>query len=374
MYFDPKPKKSLVDLFGRDEEVGHLIKVIKEKNPLIVISGLRRVGKTSLLGAVLNEKFEHIIWIDPRDLGSSSALSKKEILRLFQNGIDMFLKSHRSKARTIVGFLKHIRGFSFSGFGIQFNVDTGIDLKELFVGLDKWATENGTYVILAIDETQDFAKSTEYALDALLAGIYDQCSNNIIIILTGSEMGLLFNFLGDKDPTKPLYGRTREDIKLKPLTDKLSKQFLIEGFKQKGIDPRKDAATIAAMDSAIKKLDGIVGWLIKFAKKCLSNGKIVEGYILETQIEGSKQARQEFEKFSKLQAKEKVYFTIMKELLRLQTTSQIEFIGKFVENNSTENEVQELLNEQFIVKIDEKYFFGDPLLQFSFEQEVNHAD
>lgn len=373
MYFDPKPKKSLADLFGRDEEVSHLIKVIKEKNPLIVISGLRRVGKTSLLGAVLNEKFEHIIWIDPRDFGSST-LSKKEILRLFQNSIDIFLKSQRSKAETIIGFLKHIRGFSFYGVSIQFNAESEIDLKELFAGLDRWATQNGTSVILAIDEAQDFAKSTEYALDVLLAGIYDKCSNNIIIILTGSEMGLLFNFLGDKDPTKPLYGRTREDIKLKPLTDKLSKQFLIEGFKQKGVDPRKDAATIAAVNSAVKKLDGIVGWLIKFAKKCLSNGKIDEEYILETQIEGSKQARQEFEKFSRLQVKEEAYFTIMKELLRLQTTSQIEFIEKFVENGSTKNEVQELLNEQFIVKIEEKYFIGDPLLQFSFEQEVNHAD
>ena len=107
MYFDPKPKKSLADLFGRDEEVGRLIKVIEEKNPLIVISGLRRVGKTSLLGAVLSEKFEHIIWIDPRDLGSSATLSKKEILGLFQNSIDIFLKSQRSKAGTIIGFLKH---------------------------------------------------------------------------------------------------------------------------------------------------------------------------------------------------------------------------------------------------------------------------
>ena len=186
-------------------------------------------------------------------------------------------------------------------------------------------------------------------------------------------MGLLYDFLGDNDPKKPLYGRTREDIKLKPLTEKQSKEFQIEGFKQHKIDVQTDADDITVMDNAVKKLDGIVGWLIKFAGKCLSNEKIEEKYILETQNEGSKQARQEFEKFVERHDNNKTYITIMKELQRLQTLSQIEFIKNYVENNSTKKEVQELLTEEFIRKIEEKYFFGDPLLLFSFEQETNET-
>ena len=50
---DPRPKVSRRDLYDFDEELEALSKYLKE--PLTVVSGLRRTGKTSLVLTALNE-------------------------------------------------------------------------------------------------------------------------------------------------------------------------------------------------------------------------------------------------------------------------------------------------------------------------------
>lgn len=372
MLLDPRPKKTLKDLFGRDDEVQKLQKSISANLPLIVISGLRRIGKTSLLTAVLNETVDHFILLDPRDLGRQEELNKIDVLRLIQNSVQSFLNIHRDKADKIIDSLRHVKGILLpTGAGIQFDFtpNNEIDLTALFQALDKWANDNDTKVILAIDETQELAKVNGFSFDTILAGIFDKC-DNIIIVLTGSEMGLLYEFLGDNDSTRALYGRPRDDIKLKSLPESLSKQFLIKGFREKGINPEIDVPTATILNNAVQNLDGIIGWLIIFACKCISSNRIDESFILTTKQEGSVQARREFEKFANTKKNPNKYIKIMKELQKLQTTSQYDFIKMYAEG-SAKKEVVELVTEQFIIEIGGKYFFGDPLLQYSFEIDKN---
>ena len=54
-YFDERPKRDRVDLYGREDELSALTDGIKKGVPMILLLGLRRMGKTSLLLTALRE-------------------------------------------------------------------------------------------------------------------------------------------------------------------------------------------------------------------------------------------------------------------------------------------------------------------------------
>jgi len=73
------------------------------------------------------------------------------------------------------------------------------------------------------------------------------------MIASGSQFGLLQNFLGAKNPSSPLYG-TRN-----PRTQTFRGRaidFLQKSFEQVGIRPDP-----AIVQLAVKRLDGIISWL-----------------------------------------------------------------------------------------------------------------
>ncbi|MEM2130380.1 MAG: hypothetical protein QXZ70_07265, partial [Candidatus Bathyarchaeia archaeon] len=54
MYFDPRPKTKKEDLYDREKELEQFFKAISY-SPLIVVTGLRRTGKTSFVNVALVE-------------------------------------------------------------------------------------------------------------------------------------------------------------------------------------------------------------------------------------------------------------------------------------------------------------------------------
>jgi len=54
MLFSDRPKTSLSELYDMEKEVQALTSALKEGRIITLILGLRRLGKTSLLRAVLN--------------------------------------------------------------------------------------------------------------------------------------------------------------------------------------------------------------------------------------------------------------------------------------------------------------------------------
>jgi hypothetical protein len=53
LLFDPRPKARGEDLYDFDAELGKLLRALGE--PVVLVSGLRRTGKTSLVLTALNE-------------------------------------------------------------------------------------------------------------------------------------------------------------------------------------------------------------------------------------------------------------------------------------------------------------------------------
>jgi len=62
MLFDPRPKTSKNDLYNFNEEFELLLKNIEK--PMVIVSGLRRTGKTSLVLTALSESDKPYIFID----------------------------------------------------------------------------------------------------------------------------------------------------------------------------------------------------------------------------------------------------------------------------------------------------------------------
>ncbi|MCS4540960.1 MAG: ATP-binding protein [Euryarchaeota archaeon] len=117
--------------------------------------------------------------------------------------------------------------------------------------------------MIAFDEAQEIRKVRGIALQPILAHAYDYL-RNITMILTGSQVGLLYQFLQLDNPKAPLYGRPYLEIKLGHFSDEQAKEFLIKGFLQSKIKLSEEV-----LDYAIKKLNGVPGWLTYFGVEAL---------------------------------------------------------------------------------------------------------
>ncbi|GAB6945624.1 AAA family ATPase [Vulcanisaeta sp. JCM 14467] len=109
MLFDIRIKESLKDLFDRDDEVRRLRDSLNE--PLIIVFGLRRVGKSSLIKAVLNEYApNNYFYIDLRRFEESGYVSYRDFVKALEDAINA-----RSRSRRLLSILSRIRGVSISG-------------------------------------------------------------------------------------------------------------------------------------------------------------------------------------------------------------------------------------------------------------------
>jgi len=72
MLFDPRPKTKIGDLFDREKELNDLRNNLDV--PIIVVSGIRRIGKSSIVSVFLNEIQSPSIVLDLRSLRNNYSL------------------------------------------------------------------------------------------------------------------------------------------------------------------------------------------------------------------------------------------------------------------------------------------------------------
>jgi len=258
MLFSPKPKTKKEELFDRERELKVLYTAL-EIYPLIVVTGLRRVGKSSVVRVFLNENSYPYLYIDGRRIYemSSGSMSSYSLYKMLE--IEF---SRLSKSRKVLNFLKRIRGINIAGNGIEIDKQE-FDLASLFEKLDKFAGKEGKNFVVFFDEAQYFkfygSRGGKDIL-ALLSFIYDAL-DNIKIIITGSEIGMLHDFLKLDDYDSPLYGRPVYTITIQPFEKELSIQFLKRGFEE--INVQIDFS----LNDVVSQIDGIPGYLVLFGLK-----------------------------------------------------------------------------------------------------------
>jgi AAA+ ATPase superfamily predicted ATPase len=370
LLFDQRPKDNKRDLYDAEDELKALASALRAGAPLVTIVGLRRTGKTSLLLTALNQTAQPSIVLDMRALASKPYATKRDLIQEIERTLNEFYKAHLSSGKRLFNWLKRVQGVSVSqsGLSISWGGKEPTELSTLFDELNAWAKHEKTRMIIAFDEAQELKKVAGVDMAKLIAHVYDYC-RSITVILTGSAVGLLYDFIGSQDAKAPLYGRHITEIRLRRLSERIARDFLVRGFEQ-----AKTKTDERIMDAAVKRLGGIIGWLTLFGITSVEAGKMSESAIDQTVEVGKSLVRQEFENFLKgREVGRQRYEAIMRHLARARSSSwsaikgSLEAAeGRTINDRNVTELLTNLVKAGFVEKEGEYYTLTDQMLAESF--------
>lgn len=252
MLFDPRPKTRREDLYDFDAELERLLRALG--GPMVLVSGLRRTGKTSLALTALNESRLPYVYIDLRE----GFTSTRELYTLLSRSLSEFAEraSRWGKARELLLYLlSRLRGVSIMGLqvSVSWSPRERPLVSEIFTALDELGERLGGKVVVVLDEFQRSRGSIGVTLHSAIAHSYD-FHKNLSFLLTGSEMGILYGIL--MNPENPLYGRAYVEVKTRKLSREEAVDFLEKGFAELNVKVGREE-----VERAAEELDGIIGWL-----------------------------------------------------------------------------------------------------------------
>ncbi len=350
MYFELGVKRRKEDFYDREEELGYLLSELR--NPItrmIVIKGIRRTGKSSLMRVSLSEAEYPSLLVDMR---AGGAFSTDDFHYHLQEGLSSLLRW-----KGVRKYLERVKEVQIAGVKVELLSRRPSTLGTIIRSLNEWADSQGLYLVLAFDEAQDirFVRG----LTELLAHVYDY-EDRIKLLLAGSEVGVLDRLLGRRNPSSPLFGRAYSEIKLGKLPRDKGLDFLVRGFEQAGVRP-----PLSELEEAVSKLDGLIGWLTYYGyyRLRLSHERALE----RTLEEGSYLSAQEFMNFlGNRSLARRRYLLIIKLLVNPVRWSEVKRwllskVGK-VSDKQISNYLNELVEYGFVEKVEGRYRLADPLL------------
>lgn len=242
--FDLRPKTRKEELFDRERELEELRRAVERGYPLVALLGIRRIGKTSLLRTFLGEVDG--VYIDLRGVLREAELEVR---------VADALSEASGKLRR---FLEGIRGISVAGVSVEVRWRGRDSIS--FSGLLEELNRRVDRFVLVLDEVQSARPPVSFKLRNLVAYAYDNFEH-ITVVVAGSEMGMLRDFLKVEDPLSPLYGRHVREIIVDRFSKEESREFLARGFREEGVDVGEEV-----VEQAVNLFDGIVGWLVLFGR------------------------------------------------------------------------------------------------------------
>jgi AAA+ ATPase superfamily predicted ATPase len=358
MLFDPRPKESRSELFDREEELRALESYVRSGSPLILCIGVRRIGKTSLLKVFLNESGYPHVYVNARRL-SEYNYTVAGLYRLLSEALTRTRVSTR-----LIEYLRSLRGVEVKVLGTGVSVEFNWRKREpsissLLEKFNEFAGDEGTYFLVVVDEAQelrflrgynkvDFRQIVAYSYDSLR---YTK------LILSGSEVGLLYEFLEFNNYTSPLYGRVRDELALSRFTPEDSMKFLELGFNEVGMQPPK-----SVLEEVVKALDGIPGWLAFYGYKAYQSRKFdVLNEVLEEAVQ---LALGELEKITR---SSRFYGHVLRAIaMGYKSWSSIKraveaWTGVYTHNKTLYHSLNRLIALSIVTKEDDEYDFADPV-------------
>ncbi|MCC6016567.1 MAG: ATP-binding protein [Desulfurococcaceae archaeon] len=366
MLFSIKPKERRDELYDFEKELEELMKGI-ERSPITIVIGMRRTGKTSLLKVALNELGNPYIYLDTR---FSVNPTYRDFIYIVKESLEDFVRRYKSFREKIVEVLSSVKGVSisipFSSIDISWRGSSKLEFPEFFTALNRIGSELKKSVVVAFDEAQELRKITWINFVRLFAYIYDNL-DYVRIVLTGSEVGLLYKFLRLDDRDSPLYGRYIHTVSTRRLTFEESIDFLEKGFKEIGISINKQV-----IEEVAKTFGGIIGWLTLFGYNCYMNPDLCSHQVDKVLKIAIDIAKNEIENF--LSSRRSVrYKTLLKILTVERSWSEIKKKLEDIEgrtiNDKTLNELlNTLIDLSIIEKKDNKYIVADPITRKAVEE------
>ena len=359
--FNLAPKSKRKDLYDFEDAIEGLSRGV-ETSRIVAILAPRRYGKSSVLKTFLNESGHPHIFIDARRIIVSEGLMNiRGFMIEFSNALTSFIRKNKNILGRLLDSLKEVNGVEISPSSVKlsWSKKNRADIASILDRLNEWASTHGFKFIVAFDEFQEL-RSLPLKFSHMLAYIYDNLPN-IVVVLTGSQIGLLYDMLGSDDPRSPLYGRAIYEVRLRRLTNDEALDFLRKGFEQRSVKVNEDF-----LREAVKKLDGIIGWLTYFGWY----SSLMQEFSIDTILEkASRQAVEELKNFLKASRAERRYRMILKSIAEkpsswsqikrsLEAKDGIEIDGK----NFTQL-LNHLMKLGFIEKTDKNYIVPDPILR-----------
>lgn len=346
MAFDLLPKDNIGDLFDRELELGELRKALKLKEKLVVVYGIRRIGKTSLVKSFLSAKEIAYVFIDLREIYFANTSMPQELI-----------------AETV---LKEFATFTGRhGMDVDENRQLS-NLTDVLKLVNEWCQSKKMRFLIALDEAQ-YLRFGNYRYDGIIAWAIDNLSN-ITFVLTGSEIGILRDFLRSDESDSPLYGRFKTEINLTAFNREYGKAFLSQGFKELG-----ERITQDEIEATLDKLGGIVGWLTYYGYERCSVGLNREEALQKVLDEGSKIALDEIK--SLVAKSRKRYIAILKAMAGgIGRWTDIKAFAESMVGRIPDSKFNKLL--QMLVKfslVEEKegaYRIIDPVLEYAVKSKL----
>ncbi|OIP14137.1 MAG: hypothetical protein AUJ99_00040 [Caldisericum sp. CG2_30_36_11] len=364
MYFSLEPKIRREDLYDREKELKELRKAL-EGGRIVLLTGIRRIGKTSLLRVFLEENKEHgtpFIFVDCRSfIKKGNMINKNEFNTYILNELKKTFKE--STIKRIFDSISNIK-IPWLEIGLKGEKKSEVTLTQALNDLNDLLDKSKKKLIIAMDEAQylRFYGSGGTEMLNLLAHAYDHLAN-ILFILTGSEVGVLHDFLKSDDPKAPLFGRYLNEIKLERFTKEESFNFLLEGFKQIKIKPNKEE-----IENAVRILDGLVGYLVIYGYTVKQKGNYNDAF--EETIKIAEQlVNQELEEL--FLKSENYRLVLLAVAHKMATFSKIkEYISLYsgkISNQTLSNILKSLVKYSFLdVQFEDgtkKYVIPDPIIE-----------
>ncbi|RLF02717.1 MAG: ATP-binding protein, partial [Thermoprotei archaeon] len=210
MLFDTAPKERREDLYDRERELAELHEALRLGERLVVVYGVRRVGKTSLVKVGLRVSGAPYVMIDVRELYYAENFVRMQAL--VSRVVEEFrgqVRWYRRVGFDLRGALRRIRRIRVGDYEVEVEPGARIPLTTLLSEVDEWCGKRGMRFVFVFDEAQ-YLRFSNTRYDGVVAWAVDNLSN-VTFVLTGSEVGLLRDFLRVDDPEAPLFGRYRRE-------------------------------------------------------------------------------------------------------------------------------------------------------------------
>jgi len=260
----------------------------------------------------------------------------------------------------LLDYLRGVRGvevdLALGRVSLRWGRRDRVDIASLLDRLNAFAGEEGLRIALVFDELRelqpiniDFAKLVAYVYDHL---------QNIVTIVSGSQVGLLYDMLGIEDPTSPLYGRVVAEIRIPRLAKEKAVNLLVKGFAEVGVEVGRDA-----IERAVEVLNGTVGWLVYFGWSYVHRVRDLE----EVLDIASRQKAEELRRFLAKTRSERRYRRILKAVAsRRGKWSEIKRAlevdeGVEVDDRNFSDLLKKLVKAGFVEKRGEAYVVSDPV-------------
>jgi hypothetical protein len=351
MLFREGPVDRPEELFDREEEFKELRDALNGRR-LVLLLGVRRVGKTSLARAATYNTTR--VYVDLREFEWRQYVTWDDFYAALRTALP--------RSKKALDLLSRISGVSVAGFTVEFARGRGRPpLPEVLRALDEWAAAESRRLVVVIDEAQELYKLKGGSFTPVLAWAYDNL-NNVVFLLTGSKVGLMHRLLRLDDPESPLYGRYVHIIKLSPLPREKALEFLARGFAESGVvySPR-------LLEAAVDHLDGVIGWLSYLGLEATRAGRLTEELLREVVEKAARLAWGEFCNFVKLRGTAR-YLHIVHAAAEGVTWSEVKRYLEIREGPINDAELSRLLkslvDEGWLEKR-EVYRLTDPLMRYA---------